>query len=159
MLTLTAICTHSALVVRSDAAWRRSRISPKHSTYQSRLPNRYFDAVRDVDESNLDRKSGHGGRPIDATCRPPKKALSLPAAQHNLRICSDDVYTCAAISPVKAGKIILLQLFWSTAIGMQRSTSLNRVIELSTIVGQCCNKYDLAIFSITPFRTVCTSSA
>jgi hypothetical protein len=159
MLSLTTICAHSALVVRSDATWRHSRISPEHSTYQSRLTNRYFDAFRNVDESNLDRKSGHGGRPIDATCRPPKKALSLPAAQHNLRICSDNGYTCAAISPAKAGKVILLQLFWSTAIGMQRSTSLNRVIQLSTIVGQCCNKYHVAVFSIAPFRTFCTSSA
>jgi hypothetical protein len=29
-----------------------------------------------VDESNLDRKSDHGGRPVDATCRLPKKALT-----------------------------------------------------------------------------------
>jgi hypothetical protein len=143
--------------------FRLSRAIGRNLGAQSHQPRtfdvRYFDAVRDVDENNLDRKSGHGGRPIDATCRSPKKALSLPAAQHNLRICSDNGYTCAAISPAKAGKIILLQLFWSTAIGMQRSTSLNRVIQLSTIVGQCCDKHDLAIFSIAPFRTVCTSSA
>jgi hypothetical protein len=34
--------------------------------YQSRSPNQYSDAARDVDDSNLDRKSGHGGRPVNA---------------------------------------------------------------------------------------------
>jgi hypothetical protein len=74
--TLTAIYAHSALVLQSDATWRHVRISPEHWTYQSRLSYRYFDVASDVDESNLDRKSDHGGRPVDATCRPPKKALS-----------------------------------------------------------------------------------
>jgi hypothetical protein len=42
---------------------------------------------------------------------------------------------------------------------MQRSTRLNRVIQLNAIVGQYCNKHDFAVFSIAPLRTVCTSSA
>jgi hypothetical protein len=86
ILTLAAICAHSALVVRSDATWRHSGISPEHLTYQSRLPNRYFDAARDVDDNNFDRKSGHGGRPVDAIGLdmqiPKTKALSLPVVQH-----------------------------------------------------------------------------
>jgi hypothetical protein len=67
ILTLTAICGHSsALFVQSDANGRHIRISPEYLTCQSHLPNRYFHAARDMDDSDLDRKSGHGGRPIDA---------------------------------------------------------------------------------------------
>lgn len=82
--------------------------------YWSRIRNQYFDAARDVDNSNLDRKSGHGGWSADAIgldMQTPKKALSLPVAQHTTRICLDITYICATISPVKAEATNLLQLF------------------------------------------------
>jgi hypothetical protein len=66
--------------MRSEGIWKYIRISAKHLTYQSRLSNRYFDAAIDVDDSNLDRKNGHGGWPIDAIgldMQAPKKSLEL----------------------------------------------------------------------------------
>jgi hypothetical protein len=123
VLTLTAICAHCALVVRSDATWRHIRMSPEHLTYRAAHRIDILTQLETWTTKNLDRKNWHGGQPIDAIGLdmqiPPSPLFSLPAAQHTLEICLDIRYICAAIPPVKAGTTTFLQLFWSTAIGMQ----------------------------------------